>query len=219
MAARPRGRDGQAQDRQTQNRQALADAWAADRLAEAEAALDRRRRMSEAAHACQQPIQALRLFLHVVRRRLPDREGTDLADKLDLAVDGIQAQIAEIAAAAAERPSEVVLGFRAALLIDRLAPRLARLGRVRAMPSDLVLSSDPGLLFHLIADAAQAWAGLDGVRLVLGCRRGRRAARLVLAGRPLPAPRQLTAAAPGGVTAAWTPAQGTLVLTVPRRQP
>lgn len=194
---------------------ALADAWAADRLAAAEAALDRRQRMSEAAHACQQPIQALRLFLHVLRRRLPDPADSDIANKLDLTVDGIQSQIAAVIAASAEQPAAATLPFRASLLIDRLAPRLAPLGRVRAIPSGVTLASDPAALFRVVADAAQAWAGTGTARLVLGCRRGRRAARLMLAGRPLPPPRQLAAAPPPDVDLVWAPERGLLVLTVP----
>lgn len=165
--------------------------------------------LAAVAHDLRQPVQAMRLFLHLLQGRLTDPKQMELADRLEEAMEIGAAQmdavltLANLAAGRARvRRERVPLGPLMAHAAAELAPRAQAAGMdLRALPSTLSVDSDPVLLDRLLRtliDNAITHA-VPGRRIRIGVRRNAGTALLIADDGPgIPADRHGLVLSPGG---------------------
>lgn len=137
--------------------------------------------LASVGHDLRQPVQAMRLFLHLLQGRLTEPGQMELADRLEEALEAGAAQmdavltLATLAAGTARLKRErVPLGPLLARVGGEMAERAAAAGmRLRVVPCRLSVDSDPVMLdrvLRALIDNAITHAP-PGRRIVVGVRR------------------------------------------------
>lgn len=173
------------------------------------APLDPVQLLAAVSHDLRQPVQAMRLFLHLLQGRLTDPKQVELADRLEEAMEIGAAQmdavltLANLASGRARvRRERVALGpLIAHVAAERAAAAQAAGMDLRALPSSLSVDSDPVLLDRLLrtlVDNAITHAH-PGRRILIGVRRLGRPVLLVADDGPgIPADQHALVLSPGG---------------------
>lgn len=165
--------------------------------------------LAAVAHDLRQPVQAMRLFLHLLQGRLTDPKQVELADRLEQAIEIGATQmdavltLANLAAGRARvRRERVALGPLIAHAATELAQRAQGAGmELRALPCTLSVDSDPVLLDRLLRtliDNAITHAR-PGRRILVGVRRQSGPTLLIADDGPgIPADQHALVLSPGG---------------------
>lgn len=131
-------------------------------------------------HDLRQPFQAMHLFLHLLKGRLADPRQVELADRLEQALcngESMLTGLLDLTVLEAGRLRPAPVRLRMGEVLERLVAEfepeaLAKGLRLRYVPSDLSIETDPGLLErmvrHLLANAVRA---AETGSVLLGCRR------------------------------------------------
>lgn len=152
----------------------------AERDAAERAAAARAKVFAAASHDLRQPFQSMRLFLHVLERRVKDEEGRQVAGHLRDAMEGGEAllnALLDLSAIDAGGMEPEIRTFEIQPLYDRLvAEYRAQAGErklvLRAHPCRFRVRSDPVLLERILRNLlSNALAYTETGRVVIGCRR------------------------------------------------
>lgn len=165
--------------------------------------------LAAVSHDLRQPVQAMRLFLHLLQGKLTDPKQVELADRLEEAMEIGAAQmdgvltLANLAAGRVRvRRERVALGPLIAHAVGELTPRARAAGMdLRALPCGLSVVSDPVLLDRLLRtliDNAINHAP-PGRRILVGVRRAGGPSLLVADDGPgIPQDQHALVLSPGG---------------------
>ncbi len=149
--------------------------------AEAEhAAMSKSRFFASASHDLRQPLQAMHLFLHILRQRLHDPKDKDVAEKLFEAMktaDGLLDSLLQVAKLEAGTVQAECRDFPIGELLTKLGNEFVLQAeskglRLKALPCSLSVHSDPVLLGRILGNLlSNAIRYTESGGILLGARR------------------------------------------------
>lgn len=156
-------------------------------LVTAERAVEARNRfLAAASHDLRQPLQAIRLFISVLSAKRPS-DLVDIVARMDEAMNGAEALLNSIldlgriqAGTLSINPTEFALGeLLEAFRLEYDIQAAAQGGDLRVVPCSLTVRADRVIVQRIVGNLlANALKYAGGGRILLGCRREGRAARI-----------------------------------------
>jgi two-component system, sensor histidine kinase len=139
--------------------------------------------LATASHDLRQPLQAIALFSEALRERIYYPEVRSIVDNINASVDALQTlfnELLDISRLEAGVVEAVPIHFRANQLLDKLRTDYTPSARekdlrLRVVPSELVLFTDPMLLERVVRNFVSNAVRYtnEGGAVVVGCRRQR----------------------------------------------